>query len=377
MTGIEEDLVELTRHLMLMRTTEFEPEERRRCLDFIRSHIDVLENLELREIEHNGCRSLIAHPAGCPEPEILMVGHIDVVAHADHLVYRGEIEGGRIVGPGAGDMKGAVAIILEVFRHTLRRDPEASLGIAITDDEEIGGMNGIGHLFGQAGIRCGMALVPDGGSLNRITIQEKGILHLDLHCRGLSGHASRPWLGDNAVEHLLTRLMILRDHFDRTYPGTEDHWHPTCAITTVNSPNRTINRIPASAQANLDVRFPHPHTAAEMLAFVRETLGEHIEVEAVIPAEPADFSPDPLFQKITSELTKEPVVLERSHGGSDARFIAAQGIPAILSRPLVGKLHAIDEWIDIDSMGIFYQIYERYVREKLSQETALASSPSS
>lgn len=365
MTAIEEDLVELTRQLILMRTTEFEPEERRRCIDFIRSHIDVLENLELREIERNGCVSLIAHPKSCPEPEILMVGHIDVVAHADPSVYRGEIEDGRIVGPGAGDMKGAVAVILEVFRNTLRRDPEASLGIAITSDEEIGGKNGIGYLFGEAGVRCGIALVPDGGSLARITIHEKGILHLDLHCKGRSGHAARPWLGDNAAEHLIERLGMLRGRFDREHPASDDQWHPTCAITTLNTPNRTINRIPANAHASLDVRFPHPHSSTEMLAFVRETLGSRIEVGVIISAEPADFSPDPLFQEITAEVTGERVVLEKSHGGSDARFIAAQGIPAIISRPLVGNLHAVDEWVDIGSMGTFYRIYERYVTQKL------------
>jgi succinyl-diaminopimelate desuccinylase len=294
-----------------------------------------------------------------------MVGHIDVVAHADPSVYRGEIVDGRIVGPGAGDMKGAVAIILEVFRNTLRRDPEASVGIAITSDEEIGGANGIGYLFGEAGVRCGIALVPDGGSLNRITIHEKGILHLGVHCKGRSGHAARPWLGDNAAEFLLERLGILRERFNRVFPATDDQWHPTCAITTLNTANRTINRIPASAHANLDVRFPHPHSSAEMLAFVRDTLGPRIEVEVVISAEPADFSPDPRFMEITAEETNGPVVLERSHGGSDARFVVAQGIPAILSRPLVGSLHAVDEWIDIASMGTFYRIYERYVSEKL------------
>jgi succinyl-diaminopimelate desuccinylase len=369
MTKIEEDLVELTRQLILMRTTEFEPDERRRCIDFIRSHIDVLENLELREIERNGCVSLIAHPAAFPEPEILMVGHIDVVAHSDPSVYRGEIRDGRIVGPGAGDMKGAVAIILEIFRNTLRRHPEASIGIVITSDEEIGGENGIGHLFGEAGIRCGIALVPDGGSLNRITIHEKGILHLGLHCKGLSGHGSRPWLGDSAAELLIERLGVLRDRFNREFPATDDHWHPTCAITTLNTPNRTINRIPATAHANLDVRFPHPHTTTEMLAFVRDVLGPRIEVEVVIPAEPADFSPDPRFLEITAEVTNEPVVLERSDGGSDARFIAAQGIPAIISRPISGNYHAVDEWIDIESMGTFYRIYERYVSEKLLRGT--------
>ena len=365
MTAIEEDLVELTRQLILMRTTEFEPDKLRRCLDFIRSHIDTLDDLEIRKIEHNGSPSLIAHPASCPEPEIVMVGHIDVVAHADPSVYRGVIRDGRIVGPGAGDMKGAVAIILEAFRTTLRRYPEASVGIAITSDEEIGGINGIGHLFGEAGIRCGTALVPDGGSLNRITVREKGILHLALHCHGRSGHASRPWLGDSAAECLLARLGHLREVFDRKFPATRDQWQPTCAITTLTTPNRTINRIPASAHANLDVRFPHPHTSADMLAFIRETLGPQIEVEVVIPAEPAHFSPDPLFQEITAKVTGQPVVLEDSQGGSDARFIAAQGIPAILSRPIVGNLHAVDEWIDIASMGAFYEIYRRYLAQKL------------
>ncbi len=368
MTEIEEDLVELTRQLILMRTTEFEPEERRRCIDFIRSHIDVLENLELREFERNGCVSLIAHPKSCPVPEILMVGHIDVVAHADPSVYRGKIEGGRIVGPGAGDMKGQVAIILEILRNTLRKNPEASLGIAITSDEEIGGEDGIGYLFGEAGIRCGMALVPDGGSLNRIAVQEKGILHLDVHCKGRSGHAARPWLSDSAAERLIERLGILRGRFDQTYPSSDDQWHPTCAITTLNTPNRTINRIPSNAHANLDVRFPHPHTAAEMLAFVCDTLSPGIEVEAIIHAEPADFAPDPLFEKITAEVTGQPVAFEKGHGGSDARFIAAQGIPAIISRPLVGNLHAVDEWIDIDSMGDYYRIYDGYVSEKLRRE---------
>jgi succinyl-diaminopimelate desuccinylase len=263
-------------------------------------------------------------------------------------------------------MKGAVAIILEVFRNTFRRNPKASVGICITSDEEVGGADGIGHLFGSAGVLCGIALVPDGGSLNNITVHEKGILHLDLTCTGQTAHAARPWLGNSASEHLIERLQALRESFAKTFPTTEDEWHPTCAITTLNTPNRTINRVAAHAHANLDVRFPHPHSSAGMLDFVKEVVGPKIEVEALISAEPADFDPDPLFQRVTAEITGKPVLLEKSHGGSDARFIAKQGIPAILSRPLVGNLHAVDEWIDIQSMETYYRIYERYVRERTS-----------
>ena len=38
----------------------------------------------------------------------------------------------------------------------------------------------------------------------------------------------------------------------------------------------------------------------------------------------------------------------------------------MLSRPLVGELHAVDEWIDIGSMVTYYQICERYIVEKLA-----------
>jgi succinyl-diaminopimelate desuccinylase len=36
-----------------------------------------------------------------------------------------------------------------------------------------------------------------------------------------------------------------------------------------------------------------------------------------------------------------------------------------MSRPLVGNLHAGDEWIDIASMETLYRIYERYLESKL------------
>ena len=56
------------------------------------------------------------------------------------------------------------------------------------------------------------------------------------------------------------------------------------------------------------------------------------------------------------------------HGGSDARFISGYGIPVIMSRPLVGNLHAENEWIEIASMDTLYHIYQRYLEKKLRPE---------
>lgn len=361
---IQERLVALTRDLILIPSVLSKPEERRRAFEFIKNHVESLEHIEVREFEKNGIPSLIAAPPGCHNPQILMCGHLDVILHPDISTYRSCIENGRIYGPGAGDMKGALAVLLEVFRAIHSESKNASLGIAVTADEETGGASGIGYLFNEGGASCTEAMIPDGGSLNEITVEEKGILHLCLQCHGHSAHAARPWLGKNPLEKLMDRLRMLRQSFEKLKEG-DDHWYPTCSVTIMGTKNETTNRIPANATAVLDIRFPPPYTVDKMLKQVKEILLNDIEVEILINAEPTHLSPDPAYQKITEEVTGKKTVLVRDDGGSDARYLAAKGIPVMMSRPLVGNLHSEDEWIDIESMVHLYHIYERYLSEKL------------
>jgi len=307
----------------------------------------------------------VAAAPGCVKPDILLCGHLDVITHPEVSSYRSHIEDGRIYGPGAGDMKGAVAILLEVFRqvHSLR--PKASLGIAITADEETGGESGIGYLFNQEGLNCSSAMIPDGGSLNEITVDEKGILHLRVVRRGHSAHAARPWLGQNPVEQLMDGLSRLREHFDGL-KKKDGHWYPTCAVTIIGTENQTTNRVPSEASAVLDIRFPPPFNVGKLLGQIKEILGAEMEVEVILSAEHTHLSPDALYQKITEEVTGQKAVFVQDDGGSDARYIACYGIPVMMSRPLVGNLHAEDEWIDINSMVQLYHIYECYLLRKLS-----------
>jgi succinyl-diaminopimelate desuccinylase len=72
-----------------------------------------------------------------------------------------------------------------------------------------------------------------------------------------------------------------------------------------------------------------------------------------------------LYLQITEEVTGHSAKVIKDHGGSDARFLAAFGIPVIMSRPVVGNLHSEDEWIDIKSMVTFFKIYEKFLIKKL------------
>ncbi len=371
-TDLTRRLTALTRDLILIPSTESRPEDRRRCLSFIHNHLEALPGFRVDVYECQGYQSLVAMPEGIQEPAVLLCAHLDVIDHPDASVFQSVVEDGCIRGPGAGDMKGQLAICMELLREFSERTPLPSVGLAVTSDEERGGEHGVRYLFQDAGLRCGTAIIPDGGAIDRITVEEKGILHLHFSVEGPSGHAARPWLAANPLDRLMAALTRLNEYFDALAgpiePDSPEHWWPTFTVTRVGTENTTFNRIPGDGFASADVRFVPPDTAASMLEKIRNLTGPGIEVVPLISAEPTHLAPDPLFVEITESVTGRPARLSRVSGGSDARFICAFGIPTLLSRPDVGNLHGEDEWIGIDSMAIYYRICRDYILKKLGLE---------
>lgn len=369
--ALAQRLTALTRDLILIRSTHEHPDERRRGFHLVRNHLEALANAAVETFMCDGFESLVARPEGVQHPDILLCAHLDVIEHPHEETYESHMADGRIVGPGAGDMKGSLASLLELFLQVHHDHPGASLGLAVTSDEELGGECGFRHLFDDIGLRCGVAILPDGGSINNVTVEEKGILHLVLRRRGHAGHAARPWLGKNPLLPMMRQLERIHEWFDKFRPNGRvlpegEHWFPTCSPTIIRTDNEAVNRIPDTIEAVLDVRFPRPGTVNSTLADFRELLDPETELEVVISAEPSHLDPDPRYIEITEKVTGNPVATVRTSGGSDARFIAAHGIPVLVSRPLVGNLHAEDEWIDVASMTTHFRICEAYVRERLA-----------
>ena len=363
-TDLQKRLVALTRDLMLIPSDASRPDDIEHGFEFVINHVESLDNIAVKKHYHCDIPSLVVLPRNLDQPKVLLCGHLDVITHSDVHSYRSHIADGRIIGPGSADMKGPLAILMEIFRNSHAQYDNLPLGLAITSDEERGGESGMRFLFDEVGLRCDVAMIPDGGSLNKITVEEKGILHLNIQCNGHSSHAARPWLGNNPLERLVNATARLRENFDSLKTG-EDHWHPTCALTIVKTPNQTVNRIPSEAEATLDIRFPAPYTVKEMLNHIHNLLDKEVNARTLISAEPTLLSPDPLYFSVTEEVTGKPASQEREDGGSDARFIGRFNIPVIVSRPIVGELHSVDEWIDIKSMETFYRIYELYLKRKL------------
>lgn len=371
MTGIDsesgaarERIVALARDLMLIPGTATRPEDRERCFQFVKNHLEALQGIVVREFSCEGIPSLIAAPSGGDAVDVLICAHLDVVDHPAMDAYRSRVEDGRIIGAGAGDMKGTLAVMMEVFRTLHARQPGASLGMVVTSDEEMGGEHGLGYLCAAGAIQCRAAIIPDGGAPDEIIVEEKGILHVLLESTGRAAHAARPWSGANPVDPLLRTLLDLRRRFDAFHGGT-DWWHPTCTPTGLKTSSETRNRIPESAEAVLDIRFPAPHRVAEMHGLVEAALAPGVRARPLVSAEPTRLDPDPLFVGTVRAAMPGEVRLTRSDGGSDARFLNPLGVQIAMARPRVGNLHSPEEWIEIDSMMAFHEVCLRYLSRRL------------
>jgi acetylornithine deacetylase/succinyl-diaminopimelate desuccinylase-like protein len=80
-----------------------------------------------------------------------------------------------------------------------------------------------------------VVLIPDGGNYNNIVYTEKGIIHLHAQFDGKSCHASRPWLGENAIENMLRFYSLIKNYIqDDKKLLLGDHWGSSVSFTVVN-----------------------------------------------------------------------------------------------------------------------------------------------
>ena len=166
-------LTELTRDLILIPSTCERPEEIHHCMEYVINHSEVPGAVNVLRFREHDALSTVVLPKDVERPEVMLFAHLDVVSLPEGTEYRSRIKDGRLYGPGAGDMKGELAILLELFRTLHQKRPGISLGLVVTSDEESGGTHGTRFLFEDYGLRCGTAIIPDSGSVNDIAVEEK------------------------------------------------------------------------------------------------------------------------------------------------------------------------------------------------------------
>jgi len=361
-------MIQLLEKLIAFQTTSDNQTEVKRGFEFIASVFDE-KKFDVRYFEKNGVYSLLVSFKGADylKPNILLNGHFDVVPAEDEKQFEMRIEDGRAYGRGTIDMKGMVAVLVEVMRELGKKTNPPNVALLLNGDEEMGGANGAGFIAGEIGLKPEYVLCADGPSEEklRLTIKEKGGVWVELKARGKTAHGAYPWKGENAIEKLWDAIGKIK-----AFVGAmeADAWKGTVNVSIVETSNKTANKVPADARAVLDIRFTEAlaRTPEELVEKLRGIAPE-IEMNALAMVA-LMFSEEnhpflQQFKKTAQDVARYEVELVYEHGATDARYFAAQGSTCIVFGAIGGNYHAEGEWVDLKSLEQNKEILLKFLRD--------------
>lgn len=149
--------------------------------------------------------------------------HHDVVAPGHGWTrdpFGAQIDGDRIYGRGACDMKGGLAASILAAEAFLAARPgfRGAIEISATADEESGGFGGVAWLAERghfAPDRVQHVIIPEPLHKDRICLGHRGVWWAEIETQGRIAHGSMPFLGDSAIRHM---GAVLAEIEDRLYP---------------------------------------------------------------------------------------------------------------------------------------------------------------
>jgi succinyl-diaminopimelate desuccinylase len=215
---------------------------------------------------------------------VLFAGHLDTVPANANLP--GRIEDGSVHGLGASDMKGGLAVMVELARWVGAADEDLAFDAAFLffPREEIAVEHSPLPRFFAEGLVADAALVvvlePTD---NTIQVGCVGNVNARLRFRGKSAHTARPWLGVNAIDlavNGLARVADLEPH-DVEIDGLE--FREVVSLTRIEG-GRADNVVPDAVEASLNFRYAPNRTRADAEARLRELVGDEIEIVSHSPS---------------------------------------------------------------------------------------------
>ena len=161
-----------------------------------------------------------AHPGDC----VHFNGHHDVVEVGQgwtRAPFGGDMEGDRIYGRGACDMKGGLAAAIIAAEAFVAEHPAyaGAIEISATADEESGGYGGVAYLAEQGYFdptRVQHVIIPEPLNKDRICLGHRGGWWAEIETKGEIAHGSMPFLGNCAVRHM---GAVLEAFEDELYPA--------------------------------------------------------------------------------------------------------------------------------------------------------------
>jgi acetylornithine deacetylase len=300
-------------------------------------------------------------------------------AHMDTVGYAGmaspldpRIEGNRLYGRGAFDMKGSLAAIMLAAARLALDPPNGDVLITAVTDEEFAsiGTEAIAREY-----RADGAIVTEPSELE-LCVAHKGFAWVEIETSGVAAHGSLPDAGVDAITMLapvLEGIQALGDllragephpllgtgslHASLIEGGMELSTYPERALLSVE--RRTV---PGETTELIDQQFRSILDSAQKSwpnfnASYRRTFTRN--------AYEADLK-SPIFQVVAAQaeklLGRAPAVTG-TFGWMDSSILGEAGIPTVIYGPGGAGAHAIEEWVDLDDCEYCVELFVATAKE--------------
>lgn len=357
------EILALTKKLVRFKTTSDNIKEINKCTDFIVDYFKKNKGSIIKKYKIDKKPALVITFRKTKKPELFLVGHMDVVS-GEKQQFIPKVRGNRLYGRGAADNKCVVATLMILMKEYSKQKEKPDIGLIFTSDEETSG-KGIKTLIKKYKYRPKFALVPDGGSDYEIVVKEKGILRLKVSAKGRSAHGAYPWKGDNAIEKLMKAYFKIKKLFPKTTKA--DRWKVTLNLGKMFGGD-VFNKVPDYAEMWLDIRYTEDTNVKNIINKIKKIKGIKVKVHDTANMLITDTKNKYIkaLKQSVKKITKKSK-LSFEHGASDARFFSEKKIPVALILPMCHNVHAENEYVEIKSLGIFYEIVKDFVDDNIKK----------
>ncbi len=292
--------------------------------------------LEIARIGDNVC----ARTQGGLGQRLILAGHLDTVPANRNA--RAKVVGDVLSGLGSADMKGGLAVFLELARAIgssarSRGDLAELLSADITwifyvceeVEQRYSGLPQIAEAD-QSWLEADAAVL---GEPTACVVEAgcQGVLKIAVEMMGERAHTARPWMGRNAIHRLHTVLDVVGGYESRRPVIDGCEYREALQAVAVEG-GVANNVVPDRARLVLNHRFAPDRTPEQAFQAVRAfvapaidpSLGDTITIEdTAAPAAPA------LTHPLLAALVRGSGDVPRAKlGWTDVSFFAARGLPA-------------------------------------------------
>jgi succinyl-diaminopimelate desuccinylase len=323
----------------------------RSAAGFVKGWLEA-RDIDVRDLDHDGLPVILAEVGPADGPVVILHGHLDVVPAREEQ-FAPRIEGDRLYGRGAYDMKGALAAMMCALKDAADAGSGARLRFLCVPDEESEEIDdrSTDRLVAE-GFRGDFAITGEPTDLH-IGVQAKGVLALRVEVSGKAAHGSTPWLGDNAV---LKSIDVFRaiETLPFTRESSDLFDRPSINLGRIGG-GEAINMVPDRCTLAVDIRYLPGQDPGDILAQIRQI--PDLEITWTFHRPPAIVARTNTYVRALGEAVgrsagSETMSVGRD-GASDAVSFLEAGVPAVEFGPSGGGHHGPDEWVSISSLGTY------------------------